>query len=345
VVLLQMLKPPPLTRSLPAALRDATHHKENVRVSAIRDLGLIAGDDNGDDNGATVTLERALTQDSSEDVRRAAALALADCNARGALTSLVSATADSAPRVRQMALLALGELGTAERPDIVAALQRALRDPLPGLRFQALSSLVALDHEVEQSLILALKDSDPQLRLLALRLLADRPLATPSPVLRALIEASLDDGWSTLRMAAALVLAREGDSAACQVVCAVLNDPHVKLDGEEEQLAIEAVVDAGLRDAIPGLRRRANSRWWSPSLTQWPSRAALASFGDSTAQRQILRGLESWSWQMRTQAAIAAGMARLKDAQAPLTALLAKPDAADPEAVQEALRLITSGSM
>jgi hypothetical protein len=48
---------------------------------------------------------------------------------------------------------------------------------------------------------------------------------------------------------------------------------------------------------------------------------------------------------MRTQAAIAAGMARLKDAQAPLTALLAKPDAADPEAVQEALRLITSGSM
>jgi HEAT repeat protein len=341
VVLLQMLKPPPLTRSLPAALRDATHHKENVRVSAIADLGLIA---NGDPS-ATVTLEHALTQDRSEDVRRAAALALADSNARGALTSLVSATADAAPRVRQMALLALGELGTAERPDIVAALQRALRDPLPGLRFQALSSLVALEHEVEESLTLALKDSDGQLRLLALRLLVDRPVAALSPALRELIHAALNDSWSTLRMAAALVLTRHGDAAGSQVLCAVLNDPHVELDGEEEQLAIEAVAEGGLRAAVPGLRRRANSGWWSPSLTQWPSRAALASFGDADAQRQILRGLEAWSWQTRTQAAIAAGKARLRAARDRLTALLTKPNAADPDAVQEALRLIASGSM
>jgi HEAT repeat protein len=341
VVLPQMLKPPPLTRSLPAALRDATHHKENVRVSAINDLGAIASDD----PSATVTLERALTQDRSEDVRRAAALALADSNARGALTSLVSATADVSPRVRQMALLALGELGTAERPDIVAALQRALRDPLPGLRFQALSSLVALEQDVEQSLTLALKDSDAQLRLLALRLLAERPDAELSPALRELVRGALDDSWSTLRMAAALVLTRQGDSAASQVLCAVLNDPRAELDGEEEQLAIDAVADAVLRDAVPGLRRRANSAWWSPSLTQWPSRAVLASFGDPDAQRQILRGLEAWSWQTRTQAAIAAGKARLKEAQERLTALLAKPNAADPDAVQEALRLIAGSAM
>jgi hypothetical protein len=146
-------------------------------------------------------------------------------------------------------------------------------------------------------------------------------------------------------MAAALVLTRQGDSAASQVLCAVLNDPRAELDGEEEQLAIDAVADAVLRDAVPGLRRRANSAWWSPSLTQWPSRAVLASFGDPDAQRQILRGLEAWSWQTRTQAAIAAGKARLKEAQERLTALLAKPNAADPDAVQEALRLIAGSSM
>lgn len=341
VVLRAMLKTPPLTRSLPAALRDATHHKENVRVSAISDLGVIASDD----PSATVTLEHALTRDSSEEVRRAAALALADSNARGALTSLVAATADAAPRVRQMALLALGELGTAERPDIVAALQRALRDPLPGLRFQALSSLVALEHEVEASLVLALKDPDLQLRLLALRLLVDRPVAELSPALRELIQVALKDSWSTLRMAAALVLIRQGDAAGSQVLCAVLNDPHVELDGEEEQLAIEAVAEAGWREATPGLRRRANSGWWSPSLTQWPSRSALASFGDLQARGQILRGLSSWSWQTRTQAVIAAGTARLREARAALTALLGKPKAADPEAVQEALRRINGGSM
>lgn len=342
VVLPQMLKPPPLTRSLPAALRDATHHKENVRVSAISDLGVIASDD----PSATVTLERALTHDSSAEVRRAAALALADSNARGALTSLVSASADAAPRVRQMALLALGELGTAERPDIVAALQRALRDPLPGLRFQALSSLVALEHEVEESLTLALKDADSQLKLLALRLLVDRPPVAPlSSALLARIRASLDDSWANLRLAAALVLMRAGDAAASQVLCAVLNDPSAALEGEEEQLAIEAVSEGGLKDAMPGLRRRAKSSWWSPSLSQWPSRTALALLGDAEAKEQILRGLEAWSWQTRTQAVIAAGKARLGEAQEPLTALLAKPQAADPETVQEALRSIASRPM
>jgi HEAT repeat protein len=337
-----MLKTPPRTRSLPAALRDATHHKENVRVSAITDLGLIGSND----PSATVTLERALNEDSSEDVRRAAALALADSNARGSVTCLVAAAADGSPRVRQMALLALGELAEAGRPDVVAALQRSLRDPLPGLRFQALSSLVALGHDTQASLSLGLQDGDPQVRLLALRLMVDLERGVPQ-ALRGLVRERLTEPAATLRVAAALLLLSGDDqsSDAARVICTALNDLSAELDGEEEQQAIDAVARERLQDALPGLRRRAQSGWWSPSLMQWPSRAALARLGDVAAKEQILRGLAAWSWQTRTQAAIAAGAARLGEAHAPLTALLAKPTAADPEAVQEALQLIASGSM
>jgi hypothetical protein len=55
--------------------------------------------------------------------------------------------------------------------------------------------------------------------------------------------------------------------------------------------------------------------------------------------------LSSWSWQTRTQAVIAAGWARVAEARERLTALVAKPNAADPDAVQEALRLIGNGTM
>jgi hypothetical protein len=155
----------------------------------------------------------------------------------------------------------------------------------------------------------------------------------------------LKEQSATLRLAAALVLALSNEPLADATICSVLDDAGADLDAEEEQRAIEWVTDRGLTGAMTGLRRRANSGWWAPSLSQWPSRAALASLGDQDAAQQILRGLQAWSWQTRTHAAIAAGRARLGAARDRLQALAAKPGAADPEAVQEALRAIEVGSM
>jgi HEAT repeat protein len=164
-----MLKLPALTRNLPAALRDATHAKESVRLSAVSDLGALAQSH----QDAVHALERALAEDTSVEVRAAAAVALADGASQGSVSLLLRACEEDAPRVRQMALLALGELARAASPGVAPALHRALDDPLPALRFQALCALATLGVDVPASIMRGLRDGDVQVRLLALRLLAD----------------------------------------------------------------------------------------------------------------------------------------------------------------------------
>ena len=132
----------PLPRTLAAALRDAGDKKLEVRVSAVRDLGRHARE------GADVAVERlrrVLSEDSAVAVRAEAAVALADAGARAALPALVEAAGrDDAPRVRQMALVALGELGQADDEDATRVIERALRDEQPELRFQALIAFAQL---------------------------------------------------------------------------------------------------------------------------------------------------------------------------------------------------------
>src|SRR5262249_42186474 len=102
----------PLPRSLEAALRDARDDKERVRISAVGDLSRHAGHGAGRGRGQAIDeLVARLKTDSAHEVRAAAAVALADAGARDGFDALVDAAEDPHPRVRQMTLLALGELG------------------------------------------------------------------------------------------------------------------------------------------------------------------------------------------------------------------------------------------
>ncbi|HTM45973.1 MAG TPA: HEAT repeat domain-containing protein [Polyangiaceae bacterium] len=321
-----------------------------MRLSAVGELGVHALES----QGVAQLLETALLTDPSAEVRRAAAIALADGAARGSVSALLQAAEDRDPRVRQMALMALGELGDGAQGDLAATLHRALCGPLPALRFQALASLVGLDIDADESLARGLQDGDGHVRLLALRLLSDRAgsaaaagEATNSaapPWLR-LVREQLRDPLPTVRLAAALVLQGLGDGEAEEVICQTLNDTRGKLEVEEELRAIDRVGRCGLIAAVPGLRRRAAGSFWLPNLLQWPARTALALLGDAQAKSQILRGLQAWSWQTRTTAAHAAGVARLAAAQPQLQDLAARPDAADPQVVQEALQQLDQGPM
>jgi hypothetical protein len=144
-------------------------------------------------------------------------------------------------------------------------------------------------------------------------------------------------------MAAGLVLVKSADRTAESGVCALLNDPSLRIAEEEELHALEVVADLGLVDAVPGLRRRARNSLFTSNSGPWPARVALALLGDERGRRQILRGLGAWSWETRTQAVVAAGRARLQAAQTKLEALRDRPSSADPQAVQDALRRIASG--
>src|SRR5512142_2613001 len=119
-----MLGLSPLPRTLAAALRDAHDKKIDVRVSAVRDLARLARED--DHARSVAALVDVLENDKTPGVRAEAAIALADGAARDAVSALTrAATEDVALRVRQMALVALGELCHTEDEAACDVIERA----------------------------------------------------------------------------------------------------------------------------------------------------------------------------------------------------------------------------
>ncbi|GMV15154.1 MAG: HEAT repeat domain-containing protein [Polyangiaceae bacterium] len=334
----------PLPRTLAAALRDAGDKKLEVRVSAVRDLGRHARE------GADVAVERlrrVLSEDSAVAVRAEAAVALADAGARAALPALVEAAGrDDAPRVRQMALVALGELGQADDEDATRVIERALRDEQPELRFQALIAFAQLQGAGALDVLHRfVRDEDPHVRYVALRLAEERWLESGDVELPERLgnaaRAALDDTDTSVKLAAALVLGRAGDKSGASVIVDAVRSGQGAAEPEDAEAAIELAGALGLDDARGGLARRAFGVFGvSRDPFAWQARVALARLGDARARQAILRGLGSWSRDARTLAVAAAGRARLAEARPLLEAMQGKPDRAEPSAVEEALGLL-----
>src|SRR5262245_15706170 len=126
----------PLPRSTAATFRDATNVKASVRLSAIADLVRWAS---GEERAHCIEqLMALLTRDADEEVRAAAAVALADAGAVDALPALVAAVESGPARLSQMALVAIGELAPQGHGPALEAVRRGLSSPAPALRFQAL---------------------------------------------------------------------------------------------------------------------------------------------------------------------------------------------------------------
>lgn len=329
----------PLPRTLNAALRDFEDPKLRVRLAALRDLVRHARDGSTE---AERALERALA-DPLADIRAAAAVALADAErAHGveALTRL--ATDDPEPQVRQMALLALGELGSKEDPAVLAALKRASRAELPAERFQATLALHQLDApEAEAAILAGMEDEDPEVRRLAFRVARahfEDARALPDTV-RTRARAALGASEPEVRRAAAFALADFGDTSGKGVLLELLSGRGPRASVEDHQAAIELAAELGLEEARPLLARRAFARFLRDPLA-YDARIALARLGDERAKAEILNALSAWTRDGRTLAVAAVGRARLGEARARLVELLDRPERADPTAVREALALL-----
>src|SRR4051812_49033654 len=116
-----MFRPPPLPRTLDAALRDLGAAKPKIRIEALRDLTRHAEAARAK---VVSALEDAL-RDEAREVRAAAATALADIEARESTAALIAAAADPEVLVRQMAVAALGEIGD---PEATPTLRAAMDD-------------------------------------------------------------------------------------------------------------------------------------------------------------------------------------------------------------------------
>ncbi len=331
-----------LPRTLPAALRDVESPKPGVRSSAIKDLARFAQTD--DRAQVLSALVRALDDDLA-DVRADALVALADAHAAEHVARIVDAASDAHPRVRQMALLALGEVGSAADGEARGAVARALDDEAPALRFQALISLHRLTGGAALGEVLRhLGDADAQVRYICLRIAEEHwlePSRTegPDPELLARLAEALADPSEKVRLAAAIFLARTGDGAGADQLVAAVEGRTAADEPEDEQAAIDLVGDLKLEAAHAGLSRRAWG-WLGlvPDRFAFQARIALAKLGDRRAIETILRDLSAWNRDARTLAVVAAGRARLAEAKPLLESMRGKAGRAEPEAVEAALQ-------
>jgi HEAT repeat protein len=323
----------PLPRTLAAALRDAGHAKFKVRVSALRDLGRLAKD--ADRKPALDALVKVLREDDAPGARAEAAVALADAEAREATEVLTLASRDENDYVRQMALLALGEVAAPGDPGAVAAVERALRDRAPSIRFQALIAWSRLLPErTLPPLLAALDDEDREVRYIALRLGEERGLSEP---LLERAQAALSDDAAEVQLAAAILLARAQHPAGHDVLVRAVNDGHGTRQPEDENAAVELAGDLALQAARRGLERRAFGGLMRRDRFAWQARTALAKMGDRRAIDSIVKDLSAWLRDTRTLAVAAAGKARVAEARAAIEAMRGDPNRADPDAVADAL--------
>jgi HEAT repeat protein len=331
----------PLPRTLPAAMRDVTHRKVEIRLSAVQDLAALAHEAPVE---AAEALVRALA-DPVPVVRARAAIALADARARRSSAALLPLLADVDTHVREMALSALGELCSPDDEPALDALREALADDSPALRFQALIAYARVAEErALPALLTAFDDSDARVRYVALRVAEERATETSDEQTRAQVlaraESLLGDSARDVRLAAAILLAKSGHEAAHAELAAVVNSRQPAREPEDEQTAVDLAGELGLEAAYPGLVRRAFGGLLGRDRFAWQARVALARLGDERACRSILKDLSSWSYEARNMAVAAAGRARIAEARPLLLALRDRPDRADPDAVQEALALL-----
>ncbi len=330
-----MWQPPPLPRTLTAALRDLDNPSPVVRASALRDL--VPYVDEARARVATA-LTRALS-DGHHEVRAAAAWALGEAALDEGVEALMKASDDDSILVVQRALEALGAIDD-ERA--TTRLEQALRDRRPEARFQA---ILALPHRLDDRatdalLAAAIDDEDDTVRHIALRVAEERwPRPTDeAPRTAAAARAVLDASDPSVRVAAALLLAARGDDGGRDVLLAVVEQRLRPREIEDEAAAVEAAGALGLRAAIPGLERRAYGvgRLWRERCS-FHAQVSLARMGHERASATILRDLDAWTITTRNEAVLAAGRARLAAARPRLEALRKHPGRADETLVRDAL--------
>jgi HEAT repeat protein len=326
-----------LPRTLEAALRDLRHAKNETRISALRDLARLS--ETADRPRALRALCEVMESDAELHVRAAAALALGDADAEESREALLSAARTSPLQVREMALAALGEIAEPGDPEVLELLAAARQDPAPEMRFQALIALNRVAHDaLPEQLVDASRDLDAEVRQIVYRLAEEHVLegrALPEP-LRQRARAALRDEVPSVRLTAAILLARVGDQCGADVIRAVVERKDRVASLEDEQAALELAGELQISEARPALSRRAFGFFglFRDPLA-WHARVALARLGDEQAKAAILRGLSAFTRDARTIAVAAAGRARLREARTILQRMTAAE--ADPETVAEAL--------
>ena len=237
--------------ALVAALRD---RDEEVRETAAHALYEIR------DPGAAAALGAVLSGDPSAEVRKVAAMALAEMGGASAVPGLVTALRDRDPEVSQAAAHALGEIGD---PRAVDALRTAVRGGGPAeVRKTAIHALAEIgDARAVADVTPALSDPDAEVRKLAVYAIAEMD---PDQAPQALVDLATREADAEVRKTAIWALAELRDPRAGPAIEAGLRHANA----EVRKTALYALVELDLeastnfliemtRDPDPEVRKAA----------------------------------------------------------------------------------------
>lgn len=212
-------------------------------------------------------LVRAL-DDLDDEVRAKAAASLGKLGDRRAVTYLLDhLLTDPAPFVRARIAGALGQFN---EPEVIDTLVRALGDPAWWVRMRSVEALEQIGAVSEGPLMLALDDTDPEIRIRAAvalerlgipnRIISQIEAGTASNEVintltkfglagaRELLAEQLQHGSPNVREAVINAILQAGRrDLALELIHAALNDPEPEL----RVLAFDALRNLGARDAVP----------------------------------------------------------------------------------------------
>lgn len=321
---------PPLPRTLHACQQDFEHSDEKVRFDVARDLGRPAPDH---ERKGRIDLLRRYLRDSSPRLRRQALLSLADLGAKEACADVEPLLSDPEIPVRQLAVMALGELADPSDDRLVGRIGSLLTAGAPAIRYQALSATVHLRPlHSQEPLLRALQDVDQEVRVLALRLVEEALVARDEALVDALvlqIDRAARDAESSVRLMGQLLAHELGREAAVDAIVDCVRGRIRPAEARDEQMAIEWVGRLGLQEAVPILRRRAFGWFgWSVDPFKYTALGALARLGDGSAWSKLLKLLHSRSSSERAWAIDALSKSGRREA---LDALAASLSLGSPE--------------
>jgi HEAT repeat protein len=193
----------------------------------------------------------------------------------------------------------------------------------------------------------ALGDADASIRYIALRCGEEYMLGQDRPIPAALLTHAaklLSDPDATVRVAAAVLLSRSGQSIGVPLLVDVVRGRVMTREHEDEAAAVELLGELGVTEAVPHLERRAFTLLgFGDGRFAWQALVSLARMGHLRARSRIMRDLRSWSRDRRTLAVAAAGRAQLAEARPLVEAMKGDEARADASTVALALNQLASG--
>jgi HEAT repeat protein len=295
---------PSLPRNLESSRRDLKDVDARIRIKVVSDLSRVR---DPEEREARVGLLVGCLSDKNVEVRRQALLGLADLQAKEATLDVLNLLSDVELRVRQFAVLCLGEISNRSDLLVHQRLRSLTIAPEARLRYQAISALGQLDPDGFPSVAdQGLRDLDPEIRELSLRLLEEVIVAAGrqlSPELSDMILQACSEPDAGIRLIAQIVAGELGWDAPRDMLLATVRRRFKVREPRDEQEAIALCGRLGLREALPSLSRRGFG-WFGISFDpfRWVALGALAQLGDTQAVAKLEHALRSRRFSDRTMA-------------------------------------------